>query len=137
MKQETKELLEYIIHKFDSRESIGNCPSKISLAEAQAFNKRQDKIQAFLRSIPDIEKHLTEGGYIQDRNGTPICHGDKIKLCIPCVYGELSDEAYRHAVLNWNPRVAKFEVIYENDDQSVTTADLSILTPQMLEKRED
>lgn len=136
MRQETKELLDYIIHKFDFRETLGKCTSKISPAEAQAFNKRQDKIQAFLRSIPDIEKHLTEGGYIQDRNGTPICHGDKLKLCIPCVYDNLSDEAYRHAVLNWNPRVAKFEVVCENDDQSVVTADLSIFTPQMIEKED-
>jgi hypothetical protein len=112
MRQETKELLDYIIHKFDFREPAGKCTSKISPAEAQAFNKRQDKIQAFLRSIPDIEKHLTEGGYIQDRNGTPICHGDKINVYDA---GEGLSWTYKQAVLNWNPRLARFEVIYENN----------------------
>jgi hypothetical protein len=98
MRQETKELLDYIIRKFDSRQHIGDFLTEKEKVAARMFNERQDKIQAFLRSIPDIEKHLTEGGYIQDRNGTPICHGDKIKLCIPCVYDALSEEAYRHAV---------------------------------------
>ena len=136
MKQETKELLDYIIRKFDARRIAGDFLSEKEKVDVRRFNENQQKIQDFLRSIPDIEKHLTEGGYIQDRNGTPICHGDKIKLCIPCIYGELSDEAYRHAVLNWNPRVAKFEVIYESDDHSIVTADLSIFTPQMLEKED-
>jgi hypothetical protein len=136
MKQETKELLDYIIRKFDSRQHIGDFLTEKEKVDARRFNENQQKIQDFLRSIPDIEKHLTEGGYIQDRNGTPICHGDKIKLCIPCVYDDLSEEAYRHAVLNWNSSVAKFEVIYENDDQSVVTAALSIFTPQMLEKED-
>jgi hypothetical protein len=129
MRQETKELLDYIIHKFDFREPVGKCTSKISPAEAQAFNRRQDRIQAFLRSIPDIEKHLTEGGYIQDRNGTPICHGDKIN-----VYDadESLSRTYKQAVLNWNPRLARFEVISE-DDYGLSTA-VPFVSFQTIEK---
>lgn len=129
MKPETKNMLNRIIAAYDRR-----LPEDSE--KAKCFNKTRDEIQAFLRSIPDMEKHLTEGGYIQDRNGTPICHGDTIKLCNPYFYEGSPDKAYRYAVLNWNPRVAKFEVIYENDDQSVATADLSIFTPQMLEKKD-
>lgn len=32
----------------------------------------------FLNSLPEIESHLSRGGYIQDKNGIPCCDGDKI-----------------------------------------------------------
>ena len=135
MKQETRELLDYIILKFDFRQSLGKCTSKVSPSEAQAFNERQDKIQAFLRSIPEIEKHLTEGGYIQDRNGTPICHGDKVKICHPWPNKDgITTEVSQGGSLQWNKNTAQFEVTYKNGEQSVVTAALSIIPPTMLEK---
>jgi hypothetical protein len=129
MRQETKELLDYIIHKFDFRESLGRCTSKLSPAEAQAFNERQDKIQAFLRSIPDIEKHLTEGGYIQDKNGTPICHGDKIIFC-----NNLEEKSPREGFLFWNPDRAMFEITYEINEQTVVNTNLTEISRTFVEK---
>lgn len=131
MKQETKELLEYIIHKFDYRESLGKCTSKISPAEVQAFNKRQDKIQAFLRSIPDIEKHLTEGGYIQDKNGTPICHGDKVVFV-----NNLEEKSPREGFLNWNPDRAMFEIAYEVNEQAFAVTNFTEISRIFVEKVE-
>jgi hypothetical protein len=112
MRQETRKLLDYIISVFGDRRITGDFPTEEEVESVNRFNEKQSKIQAFLRSIPDIEKHLTEGGYIQDRNGTPICHGDKINVydADECLSG-----TYKQAVLNWNPRLARFEVIYENN----------------------
>lgn len=129
MKQETRELLDYIIRKFDFRQPLGKCTSKISPTEAQAFNERQDKIQAFLRSIPDIEKHLTEGGYIQDRNGTPICHGDKVIF-----RKNLEEKFSREGLLLWNPDRAMFEIIYELNEQALAKTNLAEVPRTFVEK---
>lgn len=134
MKQETKELLDYIISVFDGRRITGSFTVGKQKADVERYNKKQQKVQAFLRSIPDIEKHLTEGGYIQDRNGTPICHGDKVKICLPCVFDDVSKEAYQEGILQWNKNTAQFEVMYENDEQSVVTAALTIIPATVLEK---
>lgn len=131
MRQETKELLDYIIHKFDFRETLGNCTSKISPAEAQFFNRRQDKIQAFLRSIPDIEKHLKEGGYIQDRNGTPICHGDKVTFV-----NNLEEKSPREGFLFWNPDRAMFEITLEINKQALAVTNLIEIPRMFVEKVE-
>ena len=37
----------------------------------------------FLNFLPEIESHLCRGGYIQDRNGTPCCDGDVIRIIVP------------------------------------------------------
>ena len=66
MKQENKELIKWI-------------KSHISVTvndDVELHHKAFD----FLNSLPKIESHLCNGGYIQDRNGTPCCHGDKIKF---------------------------------------------------------
>ena len=131
MKQETKELLDYIIHKFDFRETLGNCTSKILPAEAQFFNRRQNKIQAFLRSIPDIEKHLKEGGYIQDRNGTPICHGDKVLFC-----NNLEEKSPTEGLLLWNPDRAMFEITYNFNEQALAVTNLTEVPRTFVEKVE-
>lgn len=50
----------------------------------------------FLDSLPEIELHLCRGGYIQDRNGTPCCDGDKVLF---------QNEMY---ILKWDAVPAKF-----------------------------
>jgi hypothetical protein len=129
MRQETRELLDYIIHKFDYRQPLDKCTSKTSPAEAQVFNERQDKIQAFLRSIPDIEKHLTEGGYIQDKNGTPICHGDKVIFC-----NNLEEKSPTEGLLLWNPDRAMFEITYELNEQALAVTNLTEVPRTFVEK---
>ena len=64
MKQETKELIKWI------KGHITVASNEDSELHHKAFN--------FLDSLPDIESHLCKGGYIQDRNGTPCCDGDKV-----------------------------------------------------------
>lgn len=130
MKQETKELLDYIISAFDERRITGNFPTEKKEAEVKRFNEKQQKIQDFLRSIPDIEKHLTEGGYIQDRNGTPICHGDKVRVYAP--HEDLSEKPYEQAVLKWDPKLSSFRVIFENDGGLALA--VALVTPQKIEK---
>ena len=80
MKKETKELLEYIILQFSTRKNTRKEMSAQDMVDAIGFNERNQKIQNFLRAIPKIEEKLCFGGYIQDRDGVPCCHGDKIML---------------------------------------------------------
>lgn len=131
MKQETKELLDYIIHKFDGRRVIGDFLTEKENVDARRFNEQQDKIQAFLRSIPDIEKHLREGGYIQDRNGTPICHGDKVTFV-----NNLEEKSPREGFLFWNPDRAMFEITLEINEQSLAVTNLIEIPRMFVEKVE-
>ena len=112
MKQETKELLDYIIEQFNFREPIPEDASTDTCVENVRFNKRQDKVQAFLRSIPDIEKKLQHGGYIFDRNNTPCCQGDKVRF-----YFE--EKGYNE---NWKiknlPRLAEGFIDFNHESKS-------------------
>ena len=66
MKQETKELIKWI------KNHISVAVNDDAELHHKAFN--------FLNSLSEIESHLCKGGYIQDKNGIPCCHGDKIKF---------------------------------------------------------
>lgn len=78
MKRETKELVAYMYDEFNNRIAITRGLSPEQRKSAEKYNSIRDKIQKFLKSLPAIEEKLCFGGYIQDRNGTPCCHGDKI-----------------------------------------------------------
>jgi hypothetical protein len=78
MKKETKELIEYMYDKFADRIAITRGLSAEQRKSAEVYNTQRDKIQKFLKSLPEIEEKLCFGGYIQDYNGTPCCHGDKV-----------------------------------------------------------
>ena len=80
MKEESKRILEKLINKHSVRNAINDNLTPEEIAERTAWNKNEDKILAFLKSIPQIESHLCLGGYIQDKNGIPCCHGDKVKF---------------------------------------------------------
>ena len=112
MKQETKELLDYIISKFDKRHTIYDEMPANEFRKAEKYNKRQDEAQAFLRSIPDIEKKLQHGGYIFDRNNTPCCQGDKVRF-----YFE--EKGYEE---NWKrknlPRLAEGFIDFNHESKS-------------------
>lgn len=78
MKEETKELVDWIkkqinISKTDHIDKAWN-------GEHEAYNADYEKAMRFLDSLPEIELHLTRGGYIQDKNGTPCCDGDKVSF---------------------------------------------------------
>ena len=68
MKKETKELIEWIKIQILAQTKGGD----------DKFNQNINKACNFLDSLKDIELRLCLGGYIQDRNGTPCCNGDRI-----------------------------------------------------------
>lgn len=74
MKKETKELLEWIKKQISLAGTI--------VTDVSQKYWQDDKLKAinFLDSLPEIESHLCNGGYVQDRNGTPCCHGDKVRF---------------------------------------------------------
>ena len=74
MKQETKELLEWIEKQINLAGTI------VTDASQPYWQEDRKKALKFLNSLPEIENKLCFGGYIQDRNGTPCCHGDKVKF---------------------------------------------------------
>lgn len=72
MKQETKELIEWI------KKQISLAGTIVTDVSQSCWQQDRDKAIKFLDSLPEIESHLCRGGYIQDVNGTPCCDGDKV-----------------------------------------------------------
>lgn len=72
MKQETKELIDWI------KKQINLSGTIVTNLSQPNWQKDKEKAIKFLDSLSEIEKKLCFGGYIQDRNGTPCCNGDRI-----------------------------------------------------------
>ena len=110
MKKETKELINWVKIQILAQTKGGD----------DKFNQNINKACNFLDSLKDIELHLCLGGYIQDRNGTPCCHGDKIKFKI------YDNEWMSHLIekygavtegkLRWNPHMKAFCVDFGDGD---------------------
>ena len=123
MKQETKELIRWAEEHFRQyRINIQTHPEKHGLGPYgvdKESNYSTDFLH-FLKTLPDIENKLCFGGYIQDRNGTPCCHGDKIKFKI------YDNEWMSHLIekygavtegkLRWNPYMKAFCVDFGDGD---------------------
>lgn len=78
MKEETKNLIVWIKKQINlAKETCINPCHKDGYPEYEA---NYEKAMNFLDSLPEIEHKLCQGGYIQDKNGIPCCHGDKIKF---------------------------------------------------------
>lgn len=76
MKEETKNLIVWIKKQINlAKETCINPCHKDGYPEYEAD---YEKAMNFLDSLPEIEQRLCFGGYIQDKNGTPCCHGDKV-----------------------------------------------------------
>lgn len=73
MKKETKELIDWI------KKQISLAGTIVTDVSQPYWQQDRDKAIQFLDSLPEIESHLCRGGYIQDKNGTPCCDGDKVK----------------------------------------------------------
>ena len=81
MKEETKELVEFIkdcVFRYQTELKRGEVD--VGMIDGEEENKTCDKAIKFLDSLPEVESHLCRGGYIQDRNGTPCCDGDKVEV---------------------------------------------------------
>lgn len=79
MKQETKELISWLKeHLSHYRIELATGRVKIGMVAGEKEEERAFAAIDFLNSLPEIESQLCRGGYIQDKNGTPCCHGDKV-----------------------------------------------------------
>ena len=79
MKQETKDLIIWIKKQINLTKEY--CIDPCHKDGYPEYEADYEKAFAFLDSLPEIESKLCRGGYIQDKNGTPCCDGDKILFC--------------------------------------------------------
>ncbi len=90
MKEETKELVQWIIKRLEHLKS-----EAIESGTLQTeLPKEYEKAFTFLNSLPEIESHLCRGGYILDKNGTPCCDGDKVIVVVQNFVGVLQWDVY-------------------------------------------
>lgn len=101
MKQETKELIDWIKKQINIAKTNNIDPAWNGKHEA--YNADYEKAMAFLDSLPEIESRLTRGGYVQDKNGTPCCDGDRVILHL------LSGN--REGQLRWDPIQGQFAIL--------------------------
>ena len=97
MKEESRKILNELIKEHSCRFARLEGLTDEEYERIDKYNHHEDEIENFLKSIPQIESHLCLGGYIQDKNGTPCCHGDKI----------IYDENYE-GILEWDKKNARF-----------------------------
>ena len=106
MKKESREILDELIKGHSCRCERPNGLSDEEYESIDKYNHHEDKICEFLESIPQIESHLCLGGYIQDKNGTSCCHGDKVNFQY--------DEGLYNGTLTFNFTFKCFTIVNEN-----------------------
>lgn len=99
MKQETKETLEWI-------KTIIRCIMR--------GNEQREPALRLLDKFEEVERQLTRGGFIPDRNGKPCKDGDKIEICLD---GLRSGEIV-HGQLRWDDK--HYQFLCEGDDISLS-----------------
>lgn len=104
MKQETKELIDWIKKQINLAKE--NCIDVVWNGKHECYNADYEKAMDFLDSLPQIESHLCLGGYIQDKNGTLCCHGDKVNF----QYGE----GFYNGTLTYNFTSKCFTIVTED-----------------------
>ncbi len=119
MKQETKLTIDWIKKQINLAKE--NCIDSCHKDGYPEYEADYEKAMNFLDSLPEIEKHLSQGGYIQDDNGTPCCHGDKV---IVDMYGK---KVY---TLEWNSEQRCFCFVrpYDNGYKSINTLGVNFFT---------
>jgi len=110
MKEESKELIDWI------KKQISLAGTIVTDVSQLCWQQDRDKAIKFLDSLPEIESHLCNGGYIQDKNGTPCCHGDNVK----CVLSEYPREDWFYGKLMWNAANGAFEIYTNTNTYSIT-----------------
>lgn len=96
MKKETKALIEWIKAQIGVAAKLDDSYLITTNAISTHKNLEKDAVK-FLDSLAEIESHLCRGGYIQDRNGTPCCDGDKVRF-------EFEDKTYEE---NWKDKYSR------------------------------
>lgn len=116
MKRETKELLKWLedlLNRYKIRLMSGR--EELGWAERNRETDRAFEAIDFLDSLPDIEKHLCRGGYIQDKNGIPCCEGDVIE------YKNLLSNEIVKGTLYWSINDKCFYAKIDNKPRSIST----------------
>ena len=101
MKEETKELVDWI------KKQISLAGTIVTDASQPSWQQDRDKAIKFLDSLPEIELHLCRGGFIQDKNGTPCCDGDNVKLLL----SGKPEEDWICGQLKWQPKLGAFQIV--------------------------
>lgn len=98
MKQETKDLIDWIKTACFNYAAINGCPGFI------------DKAYAFLDSLKGFEKQLKLGGYLPDINNKACKNGDKIRVVEPEANKSHYPEFKKGDVyiLHWDPLCHEF-----------------------------
>ena len=104
MKEETKELIIWIKKQINLTKR--GCIDVAWNGQHKWYNADYEKAMKFLDSLPQIESHLCLGGYIQDKNGTPCCHGDKVNFQY--------DEGFYNGTLTFNFTFKCFIIVTED-----------------------
>jgi len=113
MKKETKELIKWAMsliadYRVQNMVEHSNFRKNTPAAQNSEIEIKNCKDFAeFLNSLPEIESHLCNGGYIQDRNGTPCCHGDNLK----CVLVDTPEDDWFYGKLTWRGEAGTFLVL--------------------------
>lgn len=82
----------------------------------EAYNADYEKAMKFLDSIGFVESKLKFGGYIQDKNGIPCKHRDKIKIFHVAGMDEVV------VTLDWNKNERAFYVEYDDGSYGALTS---------------
>lgn len=99
MKKETKALIEWIEAQIKIAAKLDNSYLITPSAIIKHKSLEEDS-ERFLDSLPEIESHLCRGGYIQDKNATPCCDGDKVRF-------EFEDKTYEE---NWKDKYSRIMI---------------------------
>lgn len=107
MKKETKEIVDWIKKQINLAKE--NCIDVAWNGKYEYYNADYEKAMHFLNSLPQIESRLCKGGYIQDKNGTPCCDGDKVVFSY---YDDnITNVPKKNGVLRWSLAYKQFVII--------------------------
>lgn len=110
MKEETKKNINWALEHFNHYKiRIHIKPKDYGLGPkgVEQESKFTSDFINFLHTLPEIESHLCRGGYIQDKNGTPCCDGDKVILNLG--FGN------KEGILRWDNLQGSFAIWIDND----------------------
>ena len=117
MKGETKKLIKWAEEHFNHYQiEICTKPDKYGL-DPKGVEQEDRFIMDFvnfLHTLPEIESKLCHGGYIQDRNGTPCCHGDKVKFIFDDCIDDRRFEMFGQ--LAWHFKRGQFFILTNSND---------------------
>lgn len=111
MRQETKEIIYWIKKQINLTKEC--CIDVAWNGEHEYYNTDYEKAMKFLDSLPQIESRLCVGGYIQDKNGTPCCDGDKVVFSY---YTDCINAPKKNGKLKWSCSYKQFFILENNNE---------------------